>query len=149
MGDHVKFNYNQITDYIYLGTNYCCQMHFDEELLKKGVTADISLEGERMDKADGVEYFLWLPTIDHTAPSIDALALGVQMLHFCEKRKIKVYVHCKNGHGRAPSLIAAYFMSQGMSAGKAIRTIAKKRPEIHIEPVQEAMIKKFAQEMKW
>ena len=45
----VPFEYNQITKYIYLGTNQCCQTHFSKKLLKKGVKADISLEKERLD----------------------------------------------------------------------------------------------------
>lgn len=147
--EHVMLEYNQITEEIYLGTNYCCQVHFDEMLIKKGVKADISLEGERLDQPFGVKYFLWLPTIDHTAPTLESLALGSQFLSFCVDQKIKVYVHCQNGHGRAPTLVAAYFISKGMSVKKAIKTIASKRPEIHIEPVQEAILKQFAEKVKW
>lgn len=41
---HKEFEYSQITDYIYIGNNMCCQQHFSKELLKKGVRVDISLE---------------------------------------------------------------------------------------------------------
>lgn len=146
---HVKFEYNQINEQLFLGTNSCCPNHFKAELLEKGVIADISLEGEMLDRPFGVKYFLWLPTTDHTAPTMDALAMGVQMIRFLLSRGMKVYVHCKNGHGRAPTLIAAYFISQGMSPKKAIREIAKKRPEIHIEPIQEARLQDFASSYRW
>lgn len=42
-----KFEYNKITNHIYVGTNQCCQTHFKEELLTKDIKADISLEKER------------------------------------------------------------------------------------------------------
>lgn len=147
--DHVKFDYNKILDTIYLGTNACCDTHFKKELLELGINADISMEAEKLDQPYGIKYFLWLPTIDHTAPTLEAMAMGTQMIHFLVARKINVYIHCKNGHGRAPTLLAAYLISTGMSVKKAIRTIAKKRPEIHIEPVQEAMLEKFAKTVKW
>ncbi len=147
--DHVKFEYNIITDLIYLGTNYCCEAHFDKKLTEMGVKAEISLEAEKLDQPFGIKYFLWLPTIDHTAPTLEAMALGTQMIHFLVSRNIKMFIHCKNGHGRAPTLVAAYLVSTGMSVKKAIREISKKRPEIHIEPVQEAMLEQFAKTVKW
>lgn len=145
----VIFDYSKITEEIYLGTNYCCDIHFDTILLEKGIKADISLESEKLDQPWGVKYFLWLPTVDHTAPTLEALALGTQMIHFMVQQKMKTYIHCANGHGRAPTLLAAYFISTGMSVDKAIKTIAKKRPEIHIEPVQKATLELFAKQMKW
>ncbi|MBI3495536.1 hypothetical protein HY065_02825, partial [Candidatus Berkelbacteria bacterium] len=100
--DKPVFEYDEITDGILIGTNQCCQVHFDKELLTKGVTADISLEAERLDAPFGVESFLWLPTKDNFPPSPDQLKLGVRMLTDLVAQKKKVYVHCKNGHGRAP-----------------------------------------------
>lgn len=149
MAGHVEINYSQITEQIFVGTNACCKMHFDATLLRQGVTADISLESERIDAPWGIKYFLWLPTIDHTAPTMEALALGVQMLRFCIDRGLKVYVHCKNGHGRAPTLVAAYLVSQGMTVAKAIKTIQKQRKEIHVEPVQLARLQQFADAFRW
>ena len=64
------FEYNKITEYIYIGTNQCCQIHFNQKLLKKGIKADISLEKEKIDAPFGVDYYLWLPVKDHTAPSL-------------------------------------------------------------------------------
>ncbi len=149
MDDHVLMNVSQINDYLLVGTNACCPSHFDAMLLKKGITADISLESEKLDQPWGVKYFLWLPTIDHTAPTMEALAMGVQMLRFCMDNKIKTYVHCKNGHGRAPTLVAAYLVSTGISVKEALKTISKQRREIHIEPVQQARLEQFAKAFRW
>lgn len=32
---HIRFDYSEITEHIFLGTNFCCKLHFDEEHLKK------------------------------------------------------------------------------------------------------------------
>ncbi len=142
-------NYSQITEQIFVGTNACCKTHFDTFLLHLGITADISMEAENIDAPWGIKYFMWLPTIDHTAPTMEALALGVQMMRFCMEHGLKLFVHCKNGHGRAPTLVAAYFVSQGMSVDKAIKTIQKQRKEIHVEPVQRARLEQFAKSFRW
>jgi len=39
-----KLDFDYIVDGIYIDTNQCCQTHFDENLVKDGVSADISLE---------------------------------------------------------------------------------------------------------
>ena len=41
--------YNEIIDCTYIGTNQCCQTHFDEKLKNEGITTDISLEEDRLD----------------------------------------------------------------------------------------------------
>lgn len=147
--EHVKINHNQITENLYIGTNQCCRQHFEKDLISEGVEADISLEGEKLDHPWGIKYFLWLPTADKTAPTMHALALGTQKIAYCDANNIKVYIHCKNGHGRAPTLVAAYFISQGLKVKDAVEKIRKKRREIHLEPVQKATLELFAKNYKW
>ena len=67
-----RFEYSQITPYIFVGTNMCCTVHLDKSLMKKGIRADISLEEERIDAPFGANYYFWLPTKDHTAISFAA-----------------------------------------------------------------------------
>lgn len=142
------FDYQQITDLVYIGTNMCCQFGFAKELLSKGVRVDISLEDLRIDAPHGVDYFLWLPTPDQHAPTPDALVLGVQMLEFCVARKLPVYIHCRNGHGRAPTLFAAYLIKQGMSVAQALETIHAKRPTAAITDIQKASLQVYAKALK-
>ena len=142
--DKVQFNYNKITPNIYLGTNMCCQTHFEKKLLAKGITLDVSLEGERIDKPYGIGYYLWLPTRDHTAPSMQKLHMGVHCISVAICEKEKVYVHCKNGHGRAPTMVAAYLIKhKNMSATEAVLYIKKRRPEIHPEPSQKKRLEQW------
>lgn len=147
MKKHVNMNYNQITKNIYIGTNNCCQTHFEKELLDRGITVNLSLEKERLDAPFGVKYFLWLPTKDKAAPTQDTLKLGVAVITKCIELKKVLYIHCMNGHGRAPTLVAAYFISLGDSVDDAIEKIRQKRPEIHLEDVQYEALKNFAKKM--
>ncbi|MBT3538779.1 hypothetical protein HOF40_04825 [Candidatus Parcubacteria bacterium] len=133
---HPIFEYDKIDDYILIGTNMCCQTHFDEELLDQEVNADISLEEERLDAAQGVKYFLWLPTADHTPSTQEQLKVGVDMIDSLVRQKIRMYIHCKNGHGRAPTLVSAYYIAQGLSVEEAIKKIQDKRSVIHLDQNQ-------------
>ncbi len=124
------FDYDQITEEIYLGSNMCCQYGFHQELLSKGVRADISLEDDRTDSPHGVDFYLWLPTKDHESPSPSALELGVQTLEFLAKKHVKTYIHCKNGHGRAATLYGAYLVKQGMTPEEAVQVMQAKRHSV-------------------
>lgn len=145
MDQHTNtLDYNYIDDGIYIGTNQCCQMHFDEELIKNGVTVDISLEESKIDQPFGVEFYEWIPVKNQNPPSPDQLEFGVASLEKIVDLKKKVYVHCKNGHGRAPTLVAAYFIkSRGMSPQEAEDFIKSKRPSMHLRDNQREALKEF------
>ena len=144
----LTFEYNKITPYISIGTNMCCQAHFKSELIKKGIKADISLEEIKIDHPFGVDYYLWLPTKDHFAPTQKQLLIGANFINDLINKKIKVYLHCQRGHGRAPTLTAAYFILTGKTTEQAINLIKKKRPVIHPDKKQIAALKKFEKNLK-
>ncbi len=139
-----KLNYNQIDNYIYVGTNMCCTIALDPELIKKGISADISLEEKKVDAPLGVDYYIWLPTKDHYAPSLEKMLFGVLSLDYFVQNKIKTFVHCKEGHTRAPTLVAAYLIySRKLTTEQAIKLIKKKRPVTHISPQQLSALHEF------
>lgn len=148
MKEQLIFEYSAITPFIYIGTNQCCQVNFKESLIKRGIHADISLEEERIDHPFGVDYYLWLPTKDHNPPSMKQLIIGVKFIGNLIQNNIKVFVHCKYGHTRAPTLVAAYFISLGLSVDEAIAKIKLKRPAIHITSKQKKALKKFKTNLK-
>jgi len=137
---HVMMDISKITDQIYVGTNACCLSHYSKLLVQKGVTNDLSLEGEHVDHPYGVDSYLWLPTPDHAAPSRMNIHLGLSYMDAVLGNGGKIFIHCTNGHGRAPTLAAAWFIKEGMSVDAAIAELKKKRPEVHIEPVQKKML---------
>lgn len=136
--------YSYITNGIYIGTNQCCQTHFDEKLKNEGIEADISLEEEQVDTPFGVQFYIWIPIKDHTAPTSEQLEFGVATLEKLVAMKKKVYVHCQNGHGRAPTMVAAYLIKKGKGVEEAIDFIKTKRPSIHLEKVQKELLEKFS-----
>ena len=140
---HNKLEYNKVTPNIYIGTNMCCQTHFEEELLNEGINSDISLEEDRLDSPFGVDFYLWLPTKDQSPPSMDQIKLGVEIIKKLIDMNRKIYIHCKNGHGRAPTLVSAYFITQGMGIEEAINFIKEKRPSIHLHEDQIKALQEF------
>ena len=142
------FEYSKITEYIYIGTNQCCQHHFNKSLIKKGVKADISLEEKKLDQPFGVRYFLWLPTKDHKAPTFKQLLIGANFIKQLVENKIKVYIHCEHGHARAPILVAAYFILKGKNTNNTLELIKKKRPNIHLNKYQIKALEEFNKKIK-
>ena len=133
---------------IYIGTNRCCEYHFDEKLLKKGIDYDVSLEAEKLDMPSGVEGFLWLPVKDMRAPLQSQPHVGVRMIEECVKQGKKVFVHCKNGHGRAPTLVAAYYIAtKEITVNTALELVKKKRPSAHPNNMQMKALKEFTKSL--
>ncbi|MBI2012250.1 dual specificity protein phosphatase family protein [Candidatus Daviesbacteria bacterium] len=144
--NHQLVQFNQITDLIYLGTNLCCTaIPHVKVLLDLGIKADIDLEEERQEQTPNIDTYLWLPVKDHYAPTLEQLDTGVAVIDSLVKNQKKIYIHCKNGHGRSPTLIAAYFISQGIEVNEAIEKIRSKRPEIHIRETQLEALNRFKQ----
>lgn len=135
--------YHYITDGIYIGTNQCCQTHFDEKLKQEGIEADVSLEAERIDVAFGVQFYVWIPIKNHSAPTTEQLNFGVSTLEKLVSMKKKIYVHCQNGHGRATTLVAAYLIKKGKGVDEVIEFIKTKRPSIHLAEVQKKSLIEF------
>jgi protein-tyrosine phosphatase len=142
---HDKLDFNYITDGIYIGTNQCCQTHFAEALKKEGITADISLEEDRLDAPFGVEFYVWIPVKNNMAPTPDQMEFGVLVLEKLVSMRKKIYVHCKNGHGRAPTLVAAYLVKKGKTPEEAEMFVKTKRPSVHLEEAQREAIRNFSQ----
>lgn len=142
-----SLEYSLIIDGIYIGTNQCCQTHFDEKLKQEGIDADISLEEDRVDAPFGVNFYVWIPVQNQTAPTYDQLTFGVSTLEKLVAMKKKIYVHCQNGHGRAPTLVAAYLIKSGKTVEEATNLIKNKRSSIHLEEIQIQALHNFAKDI--
>lgn len=143
------FDYSKITENIFIGSDFCkggvCLLHADE-FKRLGVTVEINLSYENNElPPKELEIYLWLPVVDGYAPSEMQLLSGTSVMHAAILAGKKVYVHCRNGHGRSPALVAAYLMRyKGMSLEEAGKTIKLKRPESHLEKVQIEALTSFA-----
>lgn len=146
---HGKISYNRIDELIYAGNNFCCLTHFKKELLLKGIRADISFELERLDNPQGVDYFFWFPWEEDTAPKRKLVNIAFGVLDHLMENKVKTYIHCKNGHGRTSTFLAAYFIyKKGLNADEALELVRAKRPSMHINQVQKAFLKEYSLSLK-
>lgn len=144
-----EFEYHQITDNIYIGTSRCCTDKYNQGLVQEGITADFSLEEENIDAAYGAEYFVWIPVIDGEAPTQENFDFGVSSLEKLISLGNKVYVHCKEGQGRAPTMVAAYFIkTRGLTTDEAISFIQSKRPEASPNEAQIAALREYEKRIK-
>lgn len=142
-----KLEYQYITDGIYIGSNQCCQSHFDERLIEKGITADVSLEEERIDAPFGIEFYFWLPIKKGGAPTFEQFKFGINALEMLVAMNKKIYIHCQNGHGRTAILACGYLIKNGKSLEGALQFIKQKRPSVHLNAFQMKSLEKFSLKM--
>ncbi|MDO8489500.1 MAG: dual specificity protein phosphatase family protein [Candidatus Omnitrophota bacterium] len=147
--EHTKISYNKIEELLYAGNNMCCQTHFEMELLSKGITADISLEAERLDNPQGVKYFFWFPWVEDTAPSMELIDIALDVLDILIKNNVKTYIHCKNGHGRTTTFLATYFIHKNrIGIEEALDILKERRPSGHINEIQKAFLIEYEKQVK-
>lgn len=121
------------------------------EMERKGITAVVNMREAHYDDQKlgiGGQRHLHLPTRDNTPPSIKSLEEGSRFIAEEIERGGKVYVHCGVGVGRAPAMVAAYFIHQGMSARDAIDHIKKTRPFVHLTYRQRKQLDAFATKVR-
>jgi predicted protein tyrosine phosphatase len=135
--------YSQITPDVFIGPQY--RRAGKRRLEKLGVTGGVNMRIEFDDAAQNLALarYCYLPTIDDDAPTLEHLEEGIEFIQQVISEGGKVYIHCAGGIGRAPTMAAAYFVSQGHSLDEAINLIKKSRPFISITPVQLEQLRKF------
>lgn len=146
------FDFSKINDRLYIGSDLCkggvCLIH-GEEFKALGVSVELNLSRESNELPPGdLETYFWLPVTDGYAPSPQQLDMGTYVINEAIENGKVVYIHCKNGHARSPSMVAAYFIRyKKMTIDEAIALVASKRPEVHIEDTQIKVLKDFYE--KW
>ena len=69
-----------------------------------------------------------IPVTDFTAPTGRQLRLAVETIDRAKESGMGVAVHCAAGRGRTGTVLAAYLVTKGMTAGEAIRKVRELRP---------------------
>jgi predicted protein tyrosine phosphatase len=121
-----------------------------KRLRKWGVTCVVNLRKEYDDQAAGVApaRYLHLPIVDNTPATLDQIRQGVEFIENEIVSGGKVFIHCAAGVGRAPSLAAAYLISEGMKPEDAWKQIRKARPFIQPTPAQIAQVEAYAKYLR-
>lgn len=118
---------SQITPQLYLGGSY--RKNTYARFREWGITGIVNMRSQADIKAPAGFEILQLKTRDHHPPSLESLAKGVEFMQRHIKKGGSVYVHCWQGEGRAPTMMAAYLISEGMTADQALNLIQKNRPQ--------------------
>lgn len=135
--------FSQVTPNLYVGPQYGKQGR--RALEAAGIHHGVNMRVEFDDAVNGLALvnYCHVPVVDDDAPTIEQLWQGVQFIQDAIAQDGKVYIHCAGGIGRAPTMAAAYLISQGMTLDHAVQTIQKARPFIQIMPVQMQQLKVF------
>lgn len=138
--------YCPITPQLYVGGQMNAQGW--RWLAAQGLSAGVNMRSEFDDAAHGItpDAYLWLPTHDDHAPTLEQLHTGVAFIRQVIEQGEKVYVHCGSGVGRAPTMAAAYLVSTGLSTDQAWALIRRTRPFIKPTRPQLAALEEFAVE---
>lgn len=128
--------FSRITPYLFVGGQF--RRKGKRSLQKIGVTCSINLRYEFDDNQSGLIFneHCYLPTLDNESPTMAQLLRGIAFIDQAVMNNKKVYIHCKSGIGRAPTMGAAYFISKGYSLYDAIKKIKSTRPFICLSESQ-------------
>jgi atypical dual specificity phosphatase len=85
-----------------------------------------------------------LPVRDMSAPSVELLEAAVETIAQAKQTNMAVAVHCMAGIGRTGTVLAAYFVNEGLSAEEAIRKVRQLRPGSVETSGQERAVAEFA-----
>lgn len=134
----------QITPHLFVGPQLNARGW--QYLHKKfGVQGVVNLRVEADDRERGVDapHYLWLPTIDHTSPSVEQLEKAALFIAERINAGEGVYIHCAAGVGRAPLTAAAYLISQGYTVDQAQSLLKSRRPFINQSTNQRTRLQQF------
>lgn len=137
-------NVDEITDQLYVGG------FIDAEdwrlLFERGITVDVSLQAERLDDFGELlpDAYLWLPTVDHSPPTLEAIRMGVAFISAALDTGKRVLIHCHAGKGRSALLCAATLVARGMRVEEAWKLVKERRPIAGLHAPQWEALKAFA-----
>jgi len=102
-----------------------------DHLVKQGIKVLVTAMEDRLDedmvKSAGLEYH-YFPVLPYGTPSLQQIDAFVELVNRNRQKNRPVAVHCFMGWGRTGTLLAAYLVSEGMSASDAIDEVRGKRP---------------------
>ncbi|GIX07410.1 MAG: phosphatase [Candidatus Poribacteria bacterium] len=105
-------------------------------LEERGVQAVISLQSEALDPMGPFRAHLWLPSFDGRPPVAEQLLLGAEFIRQQLDAGHGVYVHCHAGVGRAPTLVAVYYLLRGLSPQESVQRVREARPFVRMNRYQ-------------
>ena len=133
----------QVTEQLFVGPQF--KQRGWRQLQAWGISGVVNLRREFDDRSLGVAipHYLHLPITDDDPPTMEDLQQGVAFIEHEIVRGGKAYIHCGAGVGRAPTMAAAYLISQGDTAAQAIERIRTVRSFIRPTRVQREQLQRY------
>jgi protein tyrosine phosphatase (PTP) superfamily phosphohydrolase (DUF442 family) len=134
---------SQITANLFLGSQY--NLVGLKKLKALGVTAIVNMRIHSIYNEAQYEGFKYLhiPTIDNTPPLLEDLMRGADFMDKEIKNGGKVYVHCRQGLGRGPTMAIAYLIKSGLTFEDAFKLVKSVRTFINPRPGQIERLKEL------
>ena len=134
---------SQITANLFLGSQY--SLIGLQKLRVLGVTAVVNMREHPIFRESQYEgfHYMHLPTEDNTPPALEVLIRGVDFVDKEIKAGGKVYIHCRQGLGRGPTMCLAYLISTGLTYDDAFALVKKVRTFINPRPGQIERLKEL------
>lgn len=144
---HPMRRYSEVLPNLWVGGQH--YGHGIEHMKKVGLSTIVNLRTSPDDAANGrtTGNYLWLPTTDHTPPSLDDIQRAVDFIDAAMANGEKVYVHCRAGVGRAPTMTACYLVSKAYTPHDAWEKLRKVRPFIYPTSTQLAQVESYYQSL--
>jgi protein-tyrosine phosphatase len=120
------YQLNWITDH--LATGHAPMSYEDlDSIREQGIRAIVNLCGEfcdlhQIEEGSGFEVY-YLPVVDECAPDLEAMEKALDWMDESIYLDKKVLVHCRLGHGRTGTFIAAYLLRRGFDFKLAEKTM--------------------------
>lgn len=136
-------NQCQVTEQLFVGPQF--KQRGWRQLQTWGISGVVNLRREFDDRLLGVDipHYLHLPITDDDSPTMEDLQHGVAFIQHEIESGGKVYIHCGAGVGRAPTIAAAYLISQGNTPTQAIDRIRAVRSFIRPTRVQREQLQRY------
>lgn len=136
---------SQITANLFLGSQYT--LVGLQKLKALGVTAIVNMRENPVFSESQYEgfHYLHLPTIDNTPPPLEVLIKGAEFVTREIQSGGKVYVHCRQGLGRGPTMAIAYLISTGLTFNDAFVLVKSVRTFINPRRTQIERLKELEQ----
>ncbi|RFM26840.1 dual specificity protein phosphatase family protein [Deminuibacter soli] len=135
--------HSQITPNLFLGGQY--NLRGLSKLKSIGITGIINMRIHSIYTEAQYEgfHYLHLPTADNTPPTLQDLLKGAAFAHQEISNGGKIYIHCRQGLGRGPSMAIAYLLKMGATYNDALALVKKVRTFINPRPAQVQRLKEL------
>lgn len=140
--------FSQISSHLYIGGQYGPKAI--QAFSEQGITGIVSMREytpKQIEKNKKIE-ILHLPTKDMTPPTLENLRRGVAFINKHIDEGGSVYVHCRMGEGRGPTMAAAYLISTGMTTEQSLMYLRYFRPFARPNIKQVDTLREFEAELK-